>query len=132
MMRVYSIKKKLVTVLVILLVSGIVLQFFRPALDNPPVTAEWSAPPEVKTIFRRACYDCHSNQTRLAWFDQPVPAYWLVDLKAGVRWDKYDVSVFVRNVGNTFAWAGANPNDGGLFVYSAPPRTVGVKVAAKF
>jgi hypothetical protein len=85
MMRVYSIKKKLVTVLVILLVSGIVLQFFRPALDNPPVTAEWSAPPEVKTIFRRACYDCHSNQTRLAWFDQPVPAYWLVvrDIKRG-------------------------------------------------
>jgi iron complex outermembrane receptor protein len=65
-------------------------------------------------------------------FDTAIPAYWLVDLKAGVRWDKYDVSVFVRNVANTFAWAGANPNDGGLFVYSAPPRTVGVKVAAQF
>jgi hypothetical protein len=78
MMRVRSTKKKVVTVLVILLVLGIVLQFSRPALDNPPVTAEWVAPPEVKTIFQRACYDCHSNQTHLAWFDQPVPAYWLV------------------------------------------------------
>jgi hypothetical protein len=78
MMRVNSIKKKVLTVLAILLVLGIVLQFFRPALDNPPVTAEWVAPPAVKAIFQRACYDCHSNQTRLAWFDQAVPGYWLV------------------------------------------------------
>jgi outer membrane receptor protein involved in Fe transport len=65
-------------------------------------------------------------------YDTAIPAYWLVDLKAGVRWDKYDVALFVRNVANTFAWAGANPNDGGLFVYSAPPRTIGVRLGAKF
>ena len=49
------------------------------------MTADLAAPPEVKAILQRACYDCHSNQTRLAWFDQPVPAYWLVvkDVKAG-------------------------------------------------
>jgi hypothetical protein len=47
--------------------------------------ADLSAPDQVKAILQRACYDCHSNQTRLAWFDQPVPAYWLVvrDVKAG-------------------------------------------------
>ncbi|MEJ0065211.1 MAG: TonB-dependent receptor [Caulobacteraceae bacterium] len=65
-------------------------------------------------------------------YDTAIPAYWLVDLKAGVRWDKYDVSVFVRNVANTFAWSGANANDGGLFVYSAPPRTVGVRFSAHY
>jgi iron complex outermembrane receptor protein len=65
-------------------------------------------------------------------YDTAIPAYWLVDLKAGVRWDKYDASVFARNVANTFAWAGANPGDGGTFVYSAPPRTVGVRLSAKF
>jgi hypothetical protein len=27
---------------------------------------------------RNSCYDCHSNETRLAWFDQIVPGYWLV------------------------------------------------------
>jgi hypothetical protein len=85
MMRIRSVKKKALTVLVILLALGIVLQFFRPALDNPPVRADLVAPPEVKAILQRACYDCHSNQTRLAWFDQPVPAYWLVvkDIKKG-------------------------------------------------
>jgi hypothetical protein len=60
-------------------------QFFRPTIPNPPVTADLAAPPEVKQILRAACYDCHSNKTRLAWFDQVVPAYWLVadDVKQG-------------------------------------------------
>ncbi|HUO12155.1 MAG TPA: TonB-dependent receptor [Caulobacteraceae bacterium] len=65
-------------------------------------------------------------------YDTQIPAYFLVNLKAGVRWDKYNVSVFVRNVGNTFAWVGANPNVGGLFAYTAPPRTVGMSFSAKY
>jgi hypothetical protein len=54
------------------------LQFVRPEIGNPPVTADLQAPPEVKQILRNSCYNCHSNQTKLAWFDQVVPAYWLV------------------------------------------------------
>jgi hypothetical protein len=54
------------------------IQFIRPALPNPPVTADLQAPPEVKQILTTSCYNCHSNQTVLSWFDQPVPAYWLV------------------------------------------------------
>jgi hypothetical protein len=54
------------------------LQFARPALINPPVTAEIQAPPEVRHILRNSCYSCHSNETKLPWFDQVVPAYWLV------------------------------------------------------
>jgi Haem-binding domain/Cytochrome P460 len=61
------------------------IQFIRPALPNPPVTADLQAPPEVKQILRTSCYNCHSNQTVLSWFDQPVPAYWLVvqDVREG-------------------------------------------------
>ena len=29
-------------------------------------------------MLRDSCYDCHSSETRLSWFDQVVPAYWLV------------------------------------------------------
>jgi hypothetical protein len=47
-------------------------------LTNPPVTADLQAPPEVKTILRNSCYSCHSNETKLPWFDEVVPAYWLV------------------------------------------------------
>jgi Haem-binding domain/Cytochrome P460 len=73
-----STRTVVLTALVVLLVIGIAIQFIRPRLDNPPVTAEISAPPEVKAILQRACYNCHSNQTQLAWFDEPAPAYWLV------------------------------------------------------
>ncbi|HEY6414383.1 MAG TPA: heme-binding domain-containing protein [Edaphobacter sp.] len=54
------------------------IQFIRPTLTNPPVTAELQAPPEVKQILRNSCYSCHSNETSLPWFDRVVPAYWLV------------------------------------------------------
>ncbi len=78
MTAINSRKKIILNVLGILLVLGIAIQFIRPRLDNPPVTADLSAPPEVKSILQRACYNCHSNQTQLAWFDEPAPAYWLV------------------------------------------------------
>src|ERR1700753_3293118 len=80
-------KKRILQVLLILLLVGVALQFIRPRLDNPPVTADLMAPPAVKEILRRACYDCHSNETKLVWYDQPAPAYWLVvkDVKAGRR-----------------------------------------------
>ena len=54
------------------------LQFIRPELMNPPVTADLQAPLEVKQILKTSCYNCHSNETTLSWFDKPVPAYWLV------------------------------------------------------
>src|SRR6202034_684946 len=61
------------------------IQFIRPVLPNPPVTADLQAPADVKQIVRTSCYNCHSNQTVLSWFDQPVPAYWLVvrDVREG-------------------------------------------------
>ena len=45
----------------ILQASGVILlifigaQFIRPKLNDPPVTAEIVAPPEVKSIFRHSC-----------------------------------------------------------------------------
>jgi hypothetical protein len=61
------------------------LQLVRPELKNSPVTADLQAPPEIKQILKKSCYDCHSNETTLKWFDQVVPAYWLVasDVKQG-------------------------------------------------
>jgi hypothetical protein len=63
------------------------IQFVRPAITHPPVTGDLIVPPEVKQVLRTSCYDCHSNETKLAWFDEIAPAYWLVasDVKAGRR-----------------------------------------------
>src|SRR5450755_1164771 len=68
---------KFVKVTAILFIASLTLQFVRPRLTNPPVTAELQAPPEVLQVFKTSCYNCHSNETHLSWFDEPVPAYWL-------------------------------------------------------
>jgi len=46
--------------------------------DNPPISAEMPAPAAVRTILRRACYDCHSNETRWPWYSGVAPASWLL------------------------------------------------------
>jgi hypothetical protein len=45
---------------------------------NPPVVAEVGAPPEVKAILERACYDCHSTETRWGLQAYIAPLSWLV------------------------------------------------------
>ena len=37
---------------------------------NPPVESDVAAPPEVATVLRRACYDCHSNETKWPWYSR--------------------------------------------------------------
>jgi hypothetical protein len=65
-----------------LIVAGTVifvaLQAVRPTIPTRPATAEVLAPPEIRRILEKDCYSCHSDQRRLSWFDQVVPAYWLV------------------------------------------------------
>jgi hypothetical protein len=62
----------------VLFAGFVAIQFIRPRLTHPPVLADLQAPPDVKQIFATSCYDCHSNQSKIPWFDQPAPAYWLV------------------------------------------------------
>jgi Haem-binding domain/Cytochrome P460 len=66
----------------ICVLSGIVafgmLQLVRPSIPSEPLTAEIQIPPEVRHVLEKNCYSCHSDQRRLAWFDEVVPAYWLV------------------------------------------------------
>src|SRR5207249_9363172 len=70
--------RALIWIVVVLSVIFVCLQFVRPELTNPPVTAELQAPPEVKQVLKNSCYNCHSNETKLPWFDKVVPAYWVV------------------------------------------------------
>lgn len=46
--------------------------------SNPPVETEVPAPPEVRAVLRRACYDCHSNETVWPWYSKVAPVSWLV------------------------------------------------------
>jgi mono/diheme cytochrome c family protein len=70
------------------------IQLIHPLLPNPPVTGDFQAPPKIKAIVQRACYDCHSNQTNLRWYDKVAPAYWQVandvrDGRAGLNFSSW-------------------------------------------
>lgn len=62
----------------------LVMQFFRPQRTNPRLNpaASFEAvakpPAHVATSVRRACGDCHSNETAWPWYSHVAPASWLV------------------------------------------------------
>jgi hypothetical protein len=47
---------------------------------NPPVDEKLAlkAPKDVDAIFKRACYDCHSNQTKWPWYSYVFPLSWSI------------------------------------------------------
>jgi hypothetical protein len=55
------------------------LQLIRPPIHFSPSTAtEVQVPQPVRQILKKDCYSCHSDERGLAWFDEVVPAWWLV------------------------------------------------------
>ena len=77
--------KKIGFILLILLACFTVAQFFGPDPEN--ISGEKShsrfklltnVPDRVENILRNSCYDCHSSQPDLSWFDRITPANYLV------------------------------------------------------
>ena len=60
------------------LVVFALLQLKQPDRTNPPIESEVDAPPEVREILRRACYDCHSHETRWPWYSYVAPVSWWI------------------------------------------------------
>ncbi|MBS0030381.1 heme-binding domain-containing protein [Chitinophaga sp. 22321] len=75
-------KTTIITVIVVVLMIS--LQFSSPTIQHPPITGAFNGPDSVTAILKRACYDCHSNETRVAWYHKIAPISWLVaaDVKA--------------------------------------------------
>ena len=48
--------------------------------ENPKTDPKLAlkAPKEVAAIFKRSCFDCHSNQTKWPWYSYVFPASWTV------------------------------------------------------
>ncbi|MBT1709996.1 heme-binding domain-containing protein [Fulvivirgaceae bacterium PWU5] len=59
-------------------VAILLLQFTSPEIPNPPVTGPLAGPDSVTTIFQHACYDCHSNESNIRWYDKVAPVSWKV------------------------------------------------------
>ena len=87
--------RKVATVCVVLFALA---QLFPVSRTNPPVEQEVDAPPEVRRILERSCYDCHSHATRWPWYSRVAPVSWLVahDVNEGREhlnfstWGRYD------------------------------------------
>lgn len=86
-------------------------QLFRPTATNPPVASDVGAPAAVAGVLRRACYDCHSNETRWPWYAAVAPVSWLVahDVSEGREelnfstWNAYDARVRRKKLAKSVA-----------------------------
>ena len=59
-------------------VAFIAIQLVPVSRTNPPVQGDFNASPEVASVLRRACYDCHSNQTVWPWYSRLAPVSWVI------------------------------------------------------
>ncbi|GAA4214456.1 hypothetical protein GCM10022289_48070 [Pedobacter jeongneungensis] len=92
----YFVKKTLTGLLLITIAA----QFYRLAQNNDPsampnhISRVVNVPGQVNATLRKACYDCHSNNTRYPWYAQIQPLNWLVNkhikaAKAELNFDEF-------------------------------------------
>lgn len=62
----------------LLVVAAVGIQFVPVDRTNPPVDNVISAPADVDSVLRRACWDCHSNRTEWPWYSHVAPVSWYV------------------------------------------------------
>jgi hypothetical protein len=66
-------------IVAIVLIGFIAIQFIPVNRTNPPVVQEpnWNSP-QTRALAERACFDCHSNETRWPWYSKVAPVSWMV------------------------------------------------------
>lgn len=71
-------------ILLVLVIVFIVFQFLQPAYNKnrqvlpTDLTKTVSVPNDVQIILRKACYDCHSNNTNYPWYMNVQPVGWVM------------------------------------------------------
>ncbi|MBD0277685.1 MAG: heme-binding domain-containing protein [Bacteroidota bacterium] len=70
--------RKILIGLVIVLIG---IQFFRPEKNihpgpQPAAISRSDVPDTVQVLLQKACYDCHSNNTRYPWYNRIQPVAW--------------------------------------------------------
>jgi Haem-binding domain len=101
-----NIRKSLKIAGLVIVIVLILSQAIRIDRSNPPVRSDISAGPAIQPILRRACYNCHSNETVWPWYSRVAPASWLVgsDVSEGRQllnfseWGSYAADVRSRKL----------------------------------
>ena len=97
------------------IVVVLVLIQFLPGRDhsNPPVTGtpKWDSP-RTAELFKRACGNCHSNETVWPGYSNIAPISWLINLDVKVARAKFNVSEWGRQGKNDGDEAAAETRNG--------------------
>jgi hypothetical protein len=91
--------KRLTRVFIVLIILGTIfflliqLVPYGKDLTNPPVVSEpnWDNP-RTRELAKRACFDCHSNETVWPWYSYIAPISWLVYRDAVEARQKFNFS----------------------------------------
>jgi hypothetical protein len=74
-------KRAILWVLIGLVVLGLLIQLIPlPGRGNNPLVVSeppWDSP-QTRLLVKRACFDCHSNETVWPWYSYVAPVSWLV------------------------------------------------------
>jgi cytochrome c551/c552 len=72
----YLVKSALYGLIVFVLIQAVP---YGRTYTNPPVVREpsWDSP-ATRALAKRACFDCHSNETVWPWYARIAPVSWLV------------------------------------------------------
>lgn len=84
--------KSVVIFIVVLLVA---IQFIPSKVVNPKSdkNLEIKAPKEVMKIFKKSCYDCHSNRVNIPWYASVAPASFFIKrhVDLGREWLNFSI-----------------------------------------
>jgi len=74
----------------------VLIQLIRVDIPKPQKidkNLEIKAPREVMNIFKRACYDCHSDEFKLPWYSQIAPLSWQISrhIDLGRQWVNFSI-----------------------------------------
>jgi Haem-binding domain len=76
-----KIKKFAPGALLALAVAVLAAQVVTIKRVNPvssPLAGEIATPAQIEALLIRACYDCHSNQTKWPWYSRVAPMSWMI------------------------------------------------------
>jgi len=74
----------------------VLLQLVPKRVSNPAVVAEppWDSP-ATRRLAVKACFNCHSNESHIAWFERIAPLSWWIarhvdEGRHGLNFSEYD------------------------------------------
>jgi hypothetical protein len=90
--------------IIILVILFIIIQFIPVRRLNPPIVKEpaWDSP-ETRELAKRACFDCHSNETKWPMYAYIAPISWMVisDVNEGRK--QFNISDWKQGKGDEAA-----------------------------